>query len=126
MKKLLLYSCLVLILTSCVGASKFMGTYATILEIKPHQKIQIERIKEGGNFSFEIANKDQSNKLIKVYSSDGTLLQTLNDKESLKFTSEEIKGIIIENPNDVQVNAQYYGRGRGGSVPEPVIKTIAD
>ena len=126
MKKLLLLSCLVLILTSCVGASKFMGTYATVFEIKPHQKIQIERIKEDGNFSFEIANKDQSNKLIKMYSSDGKLLQVLNYKESLKFTSEEIKGIIIENPKDVQVNAQYYGRGRGGSVPEPVIKTIAD
>lgn len=103
-----------------------MGTYSTILEIKPHQKIQIERIKEDGNFSFEIANKNQSNKPIKVFSSNGMLLQTLNYKESLKFTSEEIKGIIIENPNDVQVNAQYYGRGRGGSVPEPVIKTIAD
>ena len=126
MKKLLLFSCLVLILTSCVGASKFMGTYSTILEIKPLQKIQIERIKEDGSFSFEIANKNQSNKPIKVFSSNGMLLQTLNYKESLKFTSEEIKGIIIENPNDVQISAQYYGRGRGGSVPEPVIKTISD
>ena len=126
MKKILLFSGILLLLASCFGASNFVGTYATVLEMKPHQKIQIERIEEDGSFSFEIANKNQSNKPINVYSSDGTLLQTLNFKESLKFTSEEIKGIIIENPNDVQVNAQYYGRGKGGSVPKPVIKTIAD
>ena len=120
MKKLLLLVP-ILLLASC--SSVFLGMYANIYTLEPHQKLQIENVEQDG-FNYELKNNTEGDKVLKVYDSNDNLLQTLAYKEKISLPKNKINGAIIENPNDSQMFVQYIAKGKGDKAPKPTIKYI--